>query len=92
MEEKNIVKMAHNIIMQNRKFMSVSGVTDVESFDEYNVIIFTDMGEMNVKGKSLHINKIDLDSAEVTLEGTIDSITYSENHTTKASFLTKLFR
>lgn len=43
-DEKSIHKLPHNIIMEDRKKLSVSGVTDIDSFDEQTIIAITDLG------------------------------------------------
>lgn len=94
-EEKKINAMPHNVIMENRNSMTVSGVSDVDSFDEQTVVIFTDMGELTVQGSNLHINKLSLDIGELNLEGKIVSLTYANdgprNHQS-GGFFSKVFR
>lgn len=91
-EEKKAVKMPHNIILEDRKKMSVSGVSDVDMFDELSVILFTDMGELTIKGENLHINKLSVESGELIVEGDISSLSYSDHVQTKGGFLGKLFK
>jgi len=57
-EEHAAMKQPHNLILQNRKDLSVSGVTEVVSFDENTVVLITALGELTVRGFSLHISKI----------------------------------
>ena len=57
-DEKKVVKLPHNLILEDRRALSVSGVADIDSFDEQSVILFTDLGELTVKGFNLHINKL----------------------------------
>ena len=83
MEDKKTVRTiktdtAHNIIMENRHKISVSGVSDVESFNEEEVVLHTAMGGLVVKGQGLHINKLSIEIGEVSLEGDIDGIDYIE--------------
>lgn len=99
MEEKKFVnkpvrEMSHNVILEGRRKLSVSGVEDVESFDELTVILYTSMGNLTIKGGNLHINKLSVESGEVVVEGDIDSLVYSDNENSKdrAGFFTKLFR
>ena len=85
----------HNIIMENRRKLSVSGVEDVESFDEDSIILYTHAGLMTIKGCDLHINKLSVETGEVAIEGEISSVTYSDDEMSKghgAGFLSKLFR
>lgn len=98
MEEKKLnrtlkTETTHNIIMENRRKLSVSGVSDVESFNEEEIILHTDMGGLMIKGTGLHINKLSVDIGEVSLEGEIDGIDYVETRKSKGgSLLSRMFR
>lgn len=93
MIEENRVKATHNIILENRKNLTVSAVKDVDSYDEKAIIMFTELGMLVVKGSDLHINRFNTQSGELVLEGSIDSLTYSEQEKrTASSFMSKLFK
>lgn len=98
MDEKRFSKVqqkeiTQNVIMENRRKLSISGVTDVESFDEESIVLSTEAGMLCIKGAALHINKLSLESGEVAVEGEINGLDYSDagakNH---GSLLSKLFR
>ncbi len=91
-EEKKTVKMPHSLILENRKNMTITGVSDVDSFDEQAVVAYTDLGELTVKGRNLHINKLSVETGELSLEGEIVSMSYTENQASSGGFLSKLFR
>ncbi|MDR0314757.1 MAG: sporulation protein YabP [Oscillospiraceae bacterium] len=92
-EDKNTVSMRHNLILEDRRVLSVSGVRDVDSFDEQTVVIFTDMGELTVTGTQLHINKLSLEVGELLMEGNIASLIYSDNQPKSVGgFFSKVFR
>ena len=91
MENKQLA-MPHSIIIEDRKDVSISGVTDVESFDEETVILMTDLGELVIKGFGLHISKIDVVSGDLALEGEIYSIGYSDTQAVGGGLLSRLFR
>jgi len=77
-ERKNInSNTIQNLILENRSKLSVSGVLDVLSFDDQIVIIETELGLLTIKGETLRINKLSIDTSEVIVEGQIDSISYS---------------
>lgn len=82
----------HNIIIEDRKNVTISGVTDVESFDEETVILMTDLGELVIKGFGLHISKIDVVSGDLALEGEIYNLGYTDTQTGGGGFLSRLFR
>jgi sporulation protein YabP len=91
-EDKRVIKMQHNVIMESRKNLTVTGVMDIDSFDEQTVIVFTEHGELTIKGQDLHINKIDVDTGDLLMEGEIDSLSYSDNQPQKGGLFSKLFR
>jgi len=95
-ERKNInSNTIQNLILENRSKLSISGVLDVLSFDDQIVIIETELGMLTIKGETLRINKLSIDTSEVIVEGQIDSISYSSKDLNKKSnegFLGKIFK
>ena len=92
---KNQIKndTIQNVILENRRKLSISGVLDVLSFDDQIVILETDLGMLTVKGFDLRINKLSIDTTEVVIEGEINSLNYSEKQDKKSSgFIGKLFK
>ncbi len=84
-----------NIILENREKLSISGVLDVLSFDDQIVILETELGLLTVKGDNLRINKLSLDTAEVTVDGEIYNLGYSEKDSNQKSgggLFNKIFR
>jgi len=92
MSEDKVLFDHHKIIMEARRSLSISGVTDIDSFDEQVVAVFTDVGELIVRGNGLHIGKIDVDSGELMLDGEIESLEYTDNISARGSFFSRLFR
>jgi len=88
-DDKN--NRSHNVIMENRKNLSVSGVSDVGSFDEQTIVINTAMGELTVKGSELHIERLNTDVGEVAVTGNIYGFMYTDERE-KSGFFAKLFR
>ena len=92
-DEKKVVKLPHNLILEDRRALSGSGGADIDSFDGQSVILFTDFGELTVKGFNLHINKLNVDTGELTLEGEIYSLSYADEQPQKGGgFLSKIFK
>ncbi|HIS69695.1 MAG TPA: sporulation protein YabP [Candidatus Gallacutalibacter stercoravium] len=91
-DEKKSTKMPHSIIMENRKLLTATGVSDVDSFDEQSVTAYTDLGELSIRGNGLHISKLNVETGDLTIEGEIISLTYSENRSSSGGLLSKLFR
>ncbi len=91
-EERKAGTMPHNIVLEDRRFLTVSGVSDVDSFDEETVIVFTDMGELTVRGSNLHINRLSVEVGELTVEGNIAALIYSDEAPKSGGFFSKVFR
>ena len=86
---------AHKINMMNRRTGSITGVTDVISFDIAEVLLETELGMLQIKGADLHVNRLSLEKGEIELEGRTDSVQYSEISDFKKSgesLLNRLFR
>lgn len=93
MNDVNKKAAPHSVIMENRGKISVSGVTDVDRFDENIVILYTSMGELTVRGSDLHVNDLSVTSGEMNIEGDIDAVVYGDrDRQSPLSFLGKLFR
>ena len=92
MPEAKALKIPHNLILEDRKKLAVSGVQDVDCFDESTVVLFTNMGKLLVRGNNLHVNAFDMTSGEFSMEGDIAVLEYSDEPQGKVPFLRRLFR
>ena len=79
-ENNSFGSVIQNIVLENREKLSISGVKDVLSFDDQVVIVETELGLLTIKGENLKINKLSIDTSEVIVEGNMNSLSYSENH------------
>lgn len=91
MAEQKTVKAPHSLILENRKILTATGVSNVDSFDEQTVVAYTDLGELVIRGSKLHIEKLNIESGELTLDGEISSMSYSESRAA-GGFFTRLFK
>lgn len=83
----------HNVILEGRKALAISGVTDVDSFDERCISLYTQLGELVIKGRDLHINSMSVETGDMTIDGDIWSLSYGDKDKKGApTFLDKLFR
>ena len=77
MEDKKNMN-PHNLIMENREKLTLTGVVDIHSFDDELVLVETAMGILTVKGNDLKMNKLNLDNNELVVEGRISALVYSQ--------------
>ena len=83
----------HHVTVEERSSLTVSGVSDVERFDEHEIVMSTSRGIMVVTGENLHIEKLSLDGGDLKVEGDIDSLTYEDDRRDKGgSLLARLLR
>ena len=83
---------AHNLIIESRTRAAVSGVVDVESFDENEIIMATTMGVLFMRGTNLRIERLSLDTGDVAIEGNIDRFEYEDQVRESGGFFGRLFR
>ena len=81
---------AHCLSLENRRKMSLSGVTDVSGFNDNTVLLRTTLGKLAIQGEQLHIGRIDLDMGLLELEGKISELCYSDA-SPAAGFWQRLF-
>jgi sporulation protein YabP len=97
-DEKKVTNIGaiQNIILENREKLNISGVKDVLSFDDQMVILETELGMLTIKGINLRINKLSLDTSDVTIDGTVNSIVYSDSEKgiskSKGNILGRIFK
>ena len=86
------VSAPHHVVIEDRKSLTVSGVEDVERFDENTIVLSTSRGAMVVAGENLHIEKLSLDGGDLKVDGDIDSVSYEEENVARGGFLSRLLR
>lgn len=85
---------SHTLTIKGRKNGSITGVHDVSSFDEKEILLLTDAGKLMIRGEGLHVRQLDLKNGEVELDGRVDSLTYLSKNAEKKEepFLKRMFR
>ncbi len=73
---ENYIKKPHLLTLDNRSLLTLTGVEDVPGFDEQTITVRLSDCTLVVKGASLHISKLSLDSGDVIIDGTISSLQY----------------
>ena len=82
---------AHRLELINREQLLVSGVEDVERFDETGIVMSTTAGLLVITGEDLHIGKLSLDGGELSVTGRVDSISYEEQTQSSQGLFSRLF-
>ena len=93
MEEK--IARKHTLTLVDREKLSITGVTEVFSFDEELIELETGKGYLDIKGDGLHIIKMNIDDGEMVVEGMVDELIYHDNQgqgKKKGAIMSKLFK
>lgn len=83
--ERNDTKAApsHNISVNDRKIINLTGVLDVKSFDELEILAETELGMLLIKGTGLAVKTLSLDKGIVNIEGELEAMVYTRQSTKK---------
>ncbi|MBQ8967073.1 sporulation protein YabP [Ruminococcus sp.] len=83
----------HNAIMEDRSKLMLTGVNDVERFDENTVVLYTQLGELTMKGEKLHISEMSVENGEMNIDGEVTALIYGQRDAvSRLGFFGKLFR
>ena len=81
----------HRLELVGRERLTVSGVEDVERFDENGIVMSTSAGTLIIQGENLHIGKLSLDGGELHVDGRIDSVSYEDLGDGRGGLFSRLF-
>lgn len=92
--EENRKGKGHSLTLEERKNGRLTGVQDVHSFNENEILLLTDAGKVLIKGEQLHVKGLDLEMGETEIEGKVNSISYLTKNAQKKEepLLKRLFR
>lgn len=84
----------HNLILENRERLNLSGVIEVTTFDEQTVVVQTQLGLLKIGGYALHISRFAQESGELDIDGEICQFSYSDlpREQDGKGFFSRLFR
>ena len=75
MEETHL---PHSLQLKDRRNLTMSGVTEVVSFDDLSVVLKTSLGTLTVQGQELQLKTLSLDGGQVAVEGSVTALVYEE--------------
>ena len=75
-------QMPHDVHLKERKRLTMTGVTEVVSFDETEVMLHTTLGTLTVQGQQLRLKTLSQEGGQVAVEGTVSALVYEEARNT----------
>lgn len=79
---------------KERKYGKLTGVQDIHSFNENEILLQTEAGKVQIKGEQLHVKSLDLEKGEAEIEGKVNSVSYLTKNAQKKEepLLKRMFR
>lgn len=71
----------HRLCMEQRRDCKITGVIEIDSFDECGILMETVDGMLTIKGNGLHVSRLNLEKGEADVDGRVDSFSYEEKST-----------
>ena len=83
-------KLPQDLHLESRQKLSVTGVREIESFDENTVVLLTSEGMLVIRGENLQLQSLSIEGGQVAVQGLVTSLDYEEARKT-GSFFRRLF-
>ena len=71
-------QLPHELSLKERRVLTMTGVTEVVSFEEHAVVLRTALGTLIVQGRELQLKTLSLEGGQVAVEGSISALIYEE--------------
>jgi sporulation protein YabP len=87
-------KVVQSLLLENKELLNVTGVENVDNFNDETVVLLTNKGKLTIKGEKLNISKLNVDEGRLIVKGVINSLVFSEHEgqKEKVSLVKKLFK
>jgi sporulation protein YabP len=92
MTENRLQFKSQNIVIEDRNLVTITGVEQVDSFNENTIILATTKGGLSIKGENLNMSKLNLDEGSVKISGLINSIVYITKEGAPKNLIGKIFK
>lgn len=92
MSEQRLNLKNQNILIEDRNRVSISGVEQVDSFNETTIVLSTIKGRLSIKGEELNVDKLNLEDGSVKISGMITSLTYISKEGAPKNLIGKIFK
>lgn len=81
----------HEFHLKNRKKLNLTGVKEVISYNENNILLDTTQGALDIKGQNLKLQQLNLENSKIRVKGTINLLNYKKQKE-QGSFFEKIFK
>lgn len=92
MSENRVNFKNQNIIIEDRSKIKITGVEQVDSYNETIIVLSTIKGGISIKGEGLNISNLNIDDGSLRISGMINSLTYISKEGAPKNLLGKIFK
>lgn len=85
-------KLPHNLIVENRRAVTATGVTRIVSYDEFSATLETQLGSLVIGGKGIQVSELSIQTGELKIFGQIEYLQYAEPRPSAGGFFKRLAR
>ena len=85
------LQFPHKLTLSQRNHLTMTGVTEVVSFDEAAVVLRTELGTLVVQGRDLQLKNLSTEGGQVAVEGNVTALIYEEPRQQKGGWMHRLF-
>lgn len=86
-----VTKMGQTVILENRERLHLTGIKEVKSFNEQEVCLITELGELHIRGEEMQVNIFNVETGDMNIHGNISALGYKGN-VAKKGMIGRLFR
>ncbi len=87
----NQPQLPHKLTLNERRQLTMTGVTEVVSFDETAVVLRTSLGTLLIQGRDLKLKTLSLDGGQVSVDGVVNALGYEEPRQS-GGWISRLFK
>lgn len=92
MSEERIRFKNQNILIEDRSRINITGVEQVDSYNDNTIVLSTVKGGISIKGEGLNISKLNIDDGSLNISGSINSLTYISKEGAPKNFMGRIFK
>ena len=85
-------KTPHTLLIEDRGRLIMTGVKDVESFDEETLVVYTDLGEITVRGEQIRVGNFSAETGDFSATGSFCSVSYAQRLPKHSGFFARVFQ
>ncbi len=85
-------KNIQTVILENRERLNLSGINEVKSFNDEEIVLFTELGELHIRGNNLKVMSFNVETGDMSVDGKVSALGYRGNKSSKGGKIARIFK